>query len=256
MKRKSLAIPIRCVDYSNSSQIVSFFSREEGLLEGIAKGAYREKSPFQGPFDLATAYEVVHLERRSVGLSILTEATVLEGFRGLRRSWARFVGACHMIEMLRAVVVGRQAEGELFDLVWGAFAELSTADCGDAGAILAAFDVRALRSLGFLGPLDACVVCGRPWESRRQAVVFEPRTPGIVCRGCRSAAGGGRSVPGEVVDGLDRLLESAASPLDLPAFRLAWDRHRPATHRLVRELRTSLLERRLGVLQSAASWTR
>ena len=53
MKHRTLAIPIRCVDYSNTSQIVSMFSREEGLLEGIAKGAHRPKNSFQGPFDLA-----------------------------------------------------------------------------------------------------------------------------------------------------------------------------------------------------------
>ena len=44
---------------------------EEGLLEGIAKGAHRPKNSFQGPFDLAAIYDLVYLKRKNPGLSIL-----------------------------------------------------------------------------------------------------------------------------------------------------------------------------------------
>ena len=76
MKQKTLAIPIRLTDYSNSSQIVSLLTPDVGALDGLAKGAFRLKGSFLSPFDLAVLYEVVYVERRSSGLSILTEASV------------------------------------------------------------------------------------------------------------------------------------------------------------------------------------
>ncbi len=104
MKQKTLAIPVRLTDYSNSSQVVSLFTADAGALDGLAKGAHRPKGSFQSPFDLAILYEVVYIERRSPGLSILTEAAVLDGYRGLRCRWERYIGATHVLEFLRAVV--------------------------------------------------------------------------------------------------------------------------------------------------------
>ncbi len=49
---KTDAIVIRLVEFSETSLIVTLFSRQFGRLSAIAKGARRPKGPFEGAIDL------------------------------------------------------------------------------------------------------------------------------------------------------------------------------------------------------------
>ena len=257
MKKKSLAIPIRCIDFSDSSQVVALFTREEGLLEGIAKGAHREKSPFQGPFDLAVLYEVVFIERRSAGLALLTEAEVLDGYRGLRARWGRHVAASHCLEFLRAVVMAGDRTVPLFDLARATLEHLSRAEPERMGAIVACFDTRALKVLGLVPSMEVCVECGREWPPSARAVFFSPARGGILCASCRSLRPGlkGSPLPGRALQVLHRLLGNDCSERFWQELECDWPVLGPPVSRAVRELRTNLLERELALLKYCPSWT-
>lgn len=252
MKRKTLAIPIRCVDFSDSSQVVAFFTSDCGLVEGIAKGAHRAKNPFQGPFDLAVLYELVFLERSS-GLCLLTEAAVMDGFRGLRRSWSHYLGACHILEFLRLVAMPGDPDPDLFGLAWWALSSLE-ARGAPADAVASRFDVRALRLLGLLAPLDACVGCGREWPGDR-AVLVSARAGGILCARCRSEAppAGGVSLPAPAARILRALAEDEG---DSAAEPPGWEDFGKPVSRVIDGLRTNLLERELVLLKSRAGSNR
>lgn len=252
MKKKTLAIPVRSVDYSDSSQVVSFFTRDHGLLDGLAKGAHREKNSFQGPFDLAVLYEIVFIERRSAGLAIITEAALLDGLRGLRKRWEAYAGSCHLLEFIRAVAMPGDAAPELFDLALETLRTLGAAEAGAPEGPLARFDVRALRLLGLLPPVDACVACGREWPGGGRAVYFSPRAGGILCRACRTerAPVGGATLPAAAVELLQRFAEEED---DVPwgsEVAMRWEALGPPVARVIADLRTNLLERELILLKS------
>ncbi len=255
MKRKTPAIPIRCVDFSDSSQVVSLFTRESGLVEGIAKGAHREKNPFQGPFDLAVLYEAVFIEKRSAGLAILCEASVLEGFRGLRSGWARHIAGSHLLEFLRAATVANEPEPALFDLTVETLGGIAAADATRVAPLLARFDTAALLILGLLAPLDSCVECGRLRPRSHGPVFLSPIAKGILCRACRAGHAhlGGFTLPGpavELLDGFARL----ESPVEWDAVDERWMSFGRPARRAISELRTNLLERELVLLKSSNSW--
>ena len=52
MLTKDHAICIRAVDYSETSQIVTLFTKQNGKIGAIAKGSKRPKSSFDGPIEL------------------------------------------------------------------------------------------------------------------------------------------------------------------------------------------------------------
>ncbi len=252
MKRKTLAIPIRCSDYSNSSQVVSLLARDVGLIEGIAKGAYREKGSFQGPFDLAVLREVVYVERRS-GLAILTESSVLDGFRGLRTSWRRFVASCHVLEFLRLVTVAGEPVPELFDIAAGTLARVGEAPENEVSALVFHFELRALRVLGFLASIDACVACRRPWPGEARPAIFLPQEGGLLCRRCHRRKYGavrGRALPGTVVKTLHDLAETSdtgpARAFESPILR--------QLHGQLFESWTIFLERPFRMLKYRTVW--
>lgn len=254
MKLKTLAIPIRCVDYSNTSQIVSLFSREEGLLEGIAKGAHRPKNAFQGPFDLAAIYDLVYLKRRTPGLSILAEAEVVDGWRGLRTCWKRHIAASQLIEFLRGVSLPADRNPELFDLAARTLTLFSTDSISSIPWYMMHFEIRALHLLGFLGAVDACAVCGLPWPGGSRPAYFNPLAGGLVCRKCdaksESFPGGSITLPGSGVTLLKNLSELSAPPasngMEKKNFR--------QVHSCLAHSFTALLDRPLKMLRYQASW--
>src|SRR5690606_40070296 len=66
------AVCIRRWDFSETSQTVSLFTREHGILRGIAKGAKREKGNFSGGLDILTRGEVVAILKPGRELATLT----------------------------------------------------------------------------------------------------------------------------------------------------------------------------------------
>ncbi len=185
MNRTSAAIPLYRTDYSNTSQIVRLFSRQHGLVEGMARGAHRPRNPFQGPFDLAVLYDIAWIDRRKTNLALLKEAVVLEGFRGLRREWSRHVLASEVLEFLGAVVVPEDPTPALFDLSVATFHALAAEPVETLGWHLLRFELLALQLLGFLPSVDACAQCGTRWPGGRRSAYFSASAGGLLCRACR-----------------------------------------------------------------------
>jgi len=73
MLKKDLAVCIRTVDYSETSQIVTFFAKDAGKISAIAKGSKRPKSSFDGPIELFAHGPVVYTETSKDKLATLTE---------------------------------------------------------------------------------------------------------------------------------------------------------------------------------------
>jgi len=251
VKQKTLALPIRTTDYSDSSQVASLFTRETGLVEVIVKGAYRPRNAFQGPLDLAVLREVVYVERRAPALSILAESEVLDGYRGLRASWRRHAAASQVIELIRWVATGGEPAHELFDLTAGTLERLDAAPLAEVSAWVLRFELRALRVLGFLGAIDSCVACNRLWPGEGRGAYFSARAGGLVCSRCRSrgrAAAAVTALPGRAVRSLQRFAD------DLPPAGGLEDKLARQLHRVLSESCAFHLERPFRMLPYSAAW--
>lgn len=276
VKHKTLAIPIRVVNWSDSSQILSLFTRDFGILEAIAKGAHRSRNAFQGPFDLCRIWEVVFAERNpDRGLSILTEGIVFEDLRGIRDGLSRWIAASFLIEYLRAVGTAGEPSQDLFDAAAGTLAALhrpENMDCLPGGsdpetgmdgidgeryrisAALLSFESRALRILGLSAPITSCTECGRPWPRTDRPVFFSAQGGGIICTGCRERLPPrqGRMVSGGTIRAYELLASRKYPPpgryTSVIKFQLAPVQLRQLDL-VLRDLRLFLLERDFKMLK-------
>jgi len=73
MLTKDTAICIRSVDYSETSQIVTIFSRRNGRINAIAKGSKRPKSAFDEPIEIFSYGRIVFSDSNKQNLATLTE---------------------------------------------------------------------------------------------------------------------------------------------------------------------------------------
>ncbi|MFP6648390.1 MAG: DNA repair protein RecO [Pirellulaceae bacterium] len=156
--QKTDAIVIRLVDFSETSCVVTLFSRDYGKIASLAKGARRLKGPFDSALDLLTVCRIVFLHKSSDALDILTEAKMVRRFRSAATSLPHLYAAYYVAELLDALTDDGDPHEELFEAALSAITALD--GLADVGATVVRFELAALRILGHLPSVDFCTGCG------------------------------------------------------------------------------------------------
>src|SRR5437588_11079421 len=150
---KALALVLRTTDWSETSRIVTLWTREFGKVRALAKGGRRLKSNFENALDLLTLCSIVFLRKSSGGLELLTEAQVLERFAPLRTDLPALYAAYYVAELLADWTEEYDPHPALFDAARDALRDLGAAG-PQAGLRLAAFELTLLHELGYGLALD------------------------------------------------------------------------------------------------------
>ena len=181
---KAHALVLRLVDFSETSQVVTLFTREFGKIGALAKGAHRQKGPFDSALDLLTLARVVFLRKSSGGLDLLTEAKLEHRFRPPDRDLAPLFAGYYLAELLLGLTDDYDPHPELFDSAAETLQTLSRDGEMNISPLMLAFEMNALRLVGHLPNLEECVECGKPITSDR-LVAFGQSSGGVLCRSCR-----------------------------------------------------------------------
>ena len=97
---KTEALVIRMADWSESSRVVTFFTRDFGQIATVAKGAKRLKGPFEIALDLLTVSQIVFLRKSSSGLDILTECQLVSRFKPKGKDLESLYAGYYVAELL------------------------------------------------------------------------------------------------------------------------------------------------------------
>ncbi|TWT76432.1 DNA repair protein RecO [Planctomycetes bacterium CA13] len=215
---QSVAIVLRTIEFSETSLVVTLFSREFGKLSGIAKGARRPKGPFEGSLDLLSVCRVVVHRKSSDALDLLTEAKLHRRFRGAERSLDRVYAGYYLAEILQLSTDDHDPHCDVYDLT---IATLNQIDgTGDVGSAVLYFEAQLLRLLGHAPGIDRCTDCGGEVESTGPRIPFALVTGGIVCRNCAVRQTSVISVRRTVLEELRRIISPNTEPQSLIAARV------------------------------------
>jgi DNA repair protein RecO (recombination protein O) len=188
MRRRTAAICLRTGDYSETSQVASFLTRDDGKVDLLAKGAKRPKGPTGGALDVLAEGDLVYIPPPREGLGTLVEFAETVSRPSLRREQRRLNVALFMLELVDALLEEADPHVEVFDLLHSALDRLASADA-PPGAVLAFFQWRLLRYVGLLGELVRCVSCGRQLAgASRKDVHFSSIQGGLLCGACEAAS--------------------------------------------------------------------
>jgi DNA repair protein RecO (recombination protein O) len=179
---KAQALVIRTTDFSETSRIVTLWTRELGKVRALAKGGRRLRSNFECALDLLTVCDIVFIRKSSGTLDLLTEARLHERFEPLRHDLAALYGAYYVGELLDVWAQDYDAHPVLFDTAIEALRELGKAEVLK-GPCVAHFELVLLRELGYGPALEACAGCSVEAEGRRLA--FSAAGGGVLCRRCQ-----------------------------------------------------------------------
>ena len=230
---KTLAIVLRVVEFSETSSIVTLFTREFGKIGGMAKGARRPKSAFEFALDLLAVCRIVFIHKSTDTLDLLTEAKLERRFRGADRGLAYVYAGYYIAELLQELTDQNDPHPDLFDL---AVQTLGALGSGQALApSVLRFEMVALDLLGHLPSLQSCAECGRKMEPAAR-VPFGLISGGVLCGRCRP----GRSNVVQVSSGVLEAFRCFAAADDqwktFPLERAVWGELRAVLNRFLQHL--------------------
>lgn len=178
---KTEAIVLRLVPWSETSLIVTLWTRDFGKLSAIAKGARRPKSPFESALDLLAQTSVVFYPKSGDVLDLLTEAKLVRRFRSAQRNLASLYCGYYVAELLLTLTEEGSPVPELYELTCRTLVEFDRDQ--DPLACLLRFEWHLLRLLGHMPNLENCVGCGGEID-RNERIPFGIEAGGILCRRC------------------------------------------------------------------------
>ncbi|MBN1588954.1 MAG: DNA repair protein RecO [Pirellulales bacterium] len=201
---KATAIVLRTIDFSETSLVVTLYTREFGKVGALAKGAKRLKGPFESALDLLAVCRIVFLRKSSESLDLVTEAKLVRRFRPPGRDLAGLYGGYYVAELLSGLTHDYEASPELFDLADQTLAELATGKA--VGRRVARFELSLLRLLGQLPSLERCGECGVAVEPSGR-VHFGHLSGGVLCTRCRDGKTHVASISANVLRAMSQLAD-------------------------------------------------
>ena len=183
---KTEGIVLRVVDFSETSCIVTWMTRDFGKITTMAKGARRPKSPFEAAIDLLAICRLVFLRKTSGAMSLLTEAKLERRFRSSATNLKRLYAGYYVVELLNILTDEGDSNPELFELAVNAIQLFDSDQINDnqLNLLLLKFELRALNLLGHQPMLTKCVSCGRE-KTTLTRVQFGLNAGGVLCQNCR-----------------------------------------------------------------------
>lgn len=174
--RESEAIVLRTYPLGESDKLVSFLSRSEGRIRGVAPGARRPKSRFGSTLEPLTYIRIWFYERETRQLVRIRECELQESFMDAQRAYNANVAFSLLAEITETVLPEHEASDPAFRLLLAACRAIKRT--GLVALPITYFAVWTVRLGGWLPSLDGCTRChrsiaGQPaWASQDRSAVY------------------------------------------------------------------------------------
>jgi DNA repair protein RecO (recombination protein O) len=191
MLTKDEAICIRAVDYSETSQIVTFFTRANGKVGAIAKGSKRPRSAFDGAIEVFSHGTIVFSDANREKLATLTEFDQQPAFPSLSTNLFAFNCCLFAAELTERMTEDYDPHPQLFEHLLELLKNIL--DTGhqsrDTIALLILFQLSLLREVGLQPIVNACANCKTRCDIRAASdeVYFSSSANGLICRDCEGS---------------------------------------------------------------------
>lgn len=200
------AIALGRTDYSNSSQIITFYTRDYGKMHTLAKGFKRSSGRYSSKaVDLLTYYQILFIKKEHSSLHTLTEAVLQNNYPTLRNDLDKYYRASCMAELVKEFTEENDPCEPLFDIFINTLDGISTGT--NTTIRLLAFEIKMLKVLGYLPEWGRCVNCKTGIREMTE-VHFNAKEGGVLCKRCHVKYSNGIFVPAGAILIAERLADA------------------------------------------------
>jgi DNA repair protein RecO (recombination protein O) len=151
--RVSETFVLRTYPYREADLIVSFFTRDQGKLRGIARRARRPKSPFGSGLERLSHVRMEYFQRENSELTSLNGCELIESQFALQSDYASSVALDFFTEVTEQLLPDHEPSEKFFRLLNSVLAYLRQG--GEVWAAVTYFSVWAVRLTGVLPEMRA-----------------------------------------------------------------------------------------------------
>ena len=178
----SEAIILRIKDLGESDLLVLFFTRDAGLLKGIAKAGRRSRKRFVNCLDHFCMSYVEYHRKGERELFLIDSCKLIQGFEQLRSEYHLLAHASYFAELTETLFPINISAEQMFIHLLYCFELLCKGEPPEKVRLL--FEGRAMALGGYAIATERCCYCGRTYKGEGRAV-FVPEKGAIACLRCK-----------------------------------------------------------------------
>ena len=179
------AINLKSYSLSESDKIIVMYSKDKGLIKGVAKGVKKPKSKLGARMDLLVANKLMLYKGKS--LDRICQADVLNTFNKTRRDMDKIFYSFYITEVVSNFgVEDDPCSREVYELLYKALEKISEAE--NKVEILIAvikLQLKMMQISGFGIEFETCLGCGCHLDEEN--MYFSAQMGGVVCAKCNQA---------------------------------------------------------------------
>lgn len=193
--RLSEAIVLQTYPFQESDLVVSFLTRDQGRLRGIAKRARRPKSAFGAGLERLSQVKMAYFQRETRELVNLDTCDLVRSQFDLLADYETAVALDYLAEISEQLLPPGEPNERYFRLLLAVLDYLRSGEPGRVWRAVTYFSLWAARLAGILPELHVCLECGNWLDNpeAREPAFFSRYRAGLYCAHCRRSANLGTS---------------------------------------------------------------
>ncbi len=199
------AINLKSYNLNEADRIIVMYSKDNGLIKGVAKGIKKPKSKLGARMDLLVANSLQLLKGRS--MDTILQAQTVNNFRKTREDIDKLMYSSYISELVVNLGEGTESiSKDIYDLLYKALNRISSAESKkDAMIAVIKFQLKILLFMGFCVELDTCLCCRE--RVLDEEMYFSSQMGGIVCIECNKHLGVNLKMHHKIRDFLEAMLQ-------------------------------------------------
>lgn len=181
------AINLKSYNLSESDKIIVMYSKEKGLIKGVAKGCKKPKSKLGARMDLLVANRLMCYKGKN--MDTICEANALNTFKNSRQDIDKLFYSMYVSEIVNNFgVEDDPCSAEIYDLLYKTLEKIAGAkDQKEVLIGVIKFQLKIMEISGFGVELDTCLCCRE--QILDQNMYFSSKMGGVVCEECNGHLG-------------------------------------------------------------------
>lgn len=172
-------IVLRTFDVRETSKLAVFYTRDFGVLKGLAKGARKKQKYFGSSLQPFSHDYISFYKSRNSEVHLIGKCEQKNFYIGIRESILKSSFAIYWMEIVQELIEDK--DEPLFDFLLASLAYLEK-ESNLPNLLLPFFELNLLRLAGYGPVLTNCVNCKKGAESYK----FSPILGGIICPDCHN----------------------------------------------------------------------
>jgi DNA repair protein RecO (recombination protein O) len=187
--RVSEAFVLQTWPFREADAVVSFFTRDQGKLRGIARRARRPKSGFGSGLERLSQIRMSYYQRENRELVNIDSCELVQSQFSVIHDFSAACALDLLAEVSEQLLPANEPGEKHYRLLTTVLEHIRSAAPGAVWRGATYFSLWAVKLAGFLPDLDACLGCGVLLDDihEPQRAFFSRFTAGLHCQDCRRA---------------------------------------------------------------------